>query len=210
MLGGGVRLLVAAALAAVALAALRRLVGGWRERKQRRRTQLDVIELCDSLAAELRAGLPAARALEKACAPWPRWATVVAAAAIGGDVPATFRSCATEAGAESLRVLAASWEVAAHSGAALAAVLDRMAAGLRSDDEARCEVTAALAPPRATAKMLAVLPAFGILLGTSMGARPVDFLLHSAAGWVCLALGTALTIAGLLWVERLVSSAEVA
>jgi tight adherence protein B len=90
----------------------------------------------------------------------------------------------------------------------LAQVLDRLAAGLRSDDEARAEVTAALGPPRATAKMLAVLPVFGLVLGSSMGARPIDFLLHTGPGLGCLLGGVCLALLGVSWVERLATAAE--
>ena len=57
--------------------------------------------------------------------------------------------------------------------AALAVVLDRIGVGLRDEEEARAEVAASLAPARATAKLLAGLPVFGLALGMSMGARPL-------------------------------------
>ena len=45
-------------------------------------------------------------------------------------------------------------------------------------------MAASLAPARATAKLLACLPVFGLALGMSMGARPLDFLLGSGLGAV--------------------------
>lgn len=188
---------------------IRRLVGAWRQRQHRRRRQIEVIQLCDALAAEMRGGLPTREALERSCAGWPDLSSVVSADRVGGDVADAMRVAAAQPGAEGMRAVAAGWEVAANSGAALADVLDRIATGLRSDDEARAEVTAALGPPRATAKMLAVLPAFGLAMGMSMGAAPLDFLLHSQAGWLCLAAGVTLATLGLLWVERLAQSAEI-
>lgn len=198
------------AVGALAVAAVgRRLIADWRRREAQRRWRSAVVEFCDALSAELEAGLPAVTAMERACASWPELAGVVNAARLGDDVAAALRRSATSMpGAEGLRSVAAAWDVAARSGAALAVVLTRVATGLRSDEEARAEVTAALGPPRATAKMLAVLPLFGIALGVSMGADPLRFLLQSGAGVGCLAIGTALALAGLWWVERLASAAE--
>lgn len=194
---------------ALVVAAVRRLVSRWRIRRMRETRQRAVIELCDALGAELRAGLPAAVALARTCEGDPAWAPIVAAARLGGDVTAAARTCAGQPGAEGLRAVAAAWEVAGRSGAALADVLDRVSAALRSEDEARAEVVAALGPPRATAKMLALLPVAGLGLGISMGASPVHFLLTTTVGLVCLVGGTVLALAGLLWVEHLAAAAEV-
>ncbi len=187
---------------------LRRVVRDVSMRGQRRARQVAVIEVCDALSAELRAGLPALQVLERSFVTRAEWASVVSAARLGGDVPEAIRRAATAQGAEGLRAVAAGWEVAHQSGAALATVLERIAAGLRSDDEARSEVTACLGPPRATARLLAVLPVFGLALGSSMGARPITFLLSTNVGLLCLGLGSALACLGIFWVERLAASAE--
>jgi tight adherence protein B len=51
--------------------------------------------------------------------------------------------------------------------------------------------------------LLAGLPALGLLLAASTGARPLGFLLHSPPGRLCLLTGLTLDCAGLLWIERL-------
>jgi tight adherence protein B len=206
--GTQLNLFVVVAIVPVCLV-VRGITGGWRFRRERRARQVAVIEVCDALASELHAGLPAGRALERACEGRPDWAPIVSAGTLGGGVAAAMRLAARVPGAEGLRAVAAGWEVSDGSGAGLAAVLERIAAGLRSDDDARAEVTACLGPVRATATMLAVLPVFGLALGSSMGARPVAFLLSTTAGGVCLILGLTLASAGVLWVERLASAAEV-
>lgn len=202
-------LLVLAPVAVVCAFVVRRLLRTWRQRRVRRRRQTAVIQLCDALSAEMRGGLPTAEALARSCASWQDFSSIVSADRVGGDVAEAMRVAAVQPGAEGLRAVAAAWEVAASSGAALADVVDRVAMGLRHDDEARAEVTAALGPPRATAKMLAILPAFGLAMGMSMGADPLDFLLHTEPGWLCLAAGVTLALVGLLWVERLAQSAEI-
>ena len=82
------------------------------------------------------------------------------------------RARRTRPGAEGLRLVAASWHVSGRSGAGLAAVLDRVGAALREDEEAHAEVTAALGLPRATAKLLAGLPLVGTRARDGDGCRP--------------------------------------
>lgn len=186
----------------------RGLLQGTRRRATRRRRRSEVIEMCDALVAELKAGLPVRRAVENACAPWPEFRPVVATARLGGDVAGAFSQASHRPGAAGLRLVAASWQVSGQAGAGLAVVLDRVATTLRSEEEAHTEVTAALGPPRATAKLLTGLPVVGLVLGTTMGVDPVGFLLGDVAGNVCLAIGLALALLGLGWVERLADAVE--
>lgn len=208
VMGGGGGLVAVGVASWVGLVLVRRLVDGWRGRRSRRVRQRLVIAVCDGLSAELRGGLPASTAVRRACADEADLSPVVAAALLGGDVAGAFKTCADLPGAEGLHAVAAAWEVAGSSGAALAGVLERVGHGLRSDDEARSEVRAALGPPRATAKMLAVLPLFGLALGGSIGADPVHFLLATPWGLGCLACGVVLALLGVWWVDRLASAAE--
>lgn len=192
----------------VTFAGLRRLTRGARRRKRAQHRAAEVLELCDALSAELRSGLPAPVALARACGPWPQLTPVVAASQVGGDVSAVLGALSASEGASGLRALAAAWRVAGQSGASLAVVLDRVAEGLRSEDAARREVNAALGPPRATGRMLAVLPVFGVGLAISMGADPLHFLFGTLPGLGCLVAGVSLALAGLLWVDWLASVVE--
>lgn len=205
---GGIRLAVTGVTGMVATAVARRIIRQWRQRLSRRRRQRGVIRFCDALAAELRGGLPALTALERSCVGEPELAPVVSAARLGGQISSALRGCGSVPGAQGLRAVAAAWDVAGTSGATLAGVLERVAASLRSDEDARAEIEAALGPPRATAKMLAVLPLFGLALGSSIGADPVGFLVGNPWGLGCLSVGIMLSLAGLWWVERLALSAE--
>jgi len=188
--------------------AIARLVREGRRRSARSLRRAQVIELCDALVAELRAGQPGAAALREALTDWPDLQPVAAAAALGGDVPTVLRNQALPPGAEPLAHIAAGWEVALRSGAGLADVLDRLSMSLRSDEEVRLEVAGTLGPPRATARLLAVLPVFGATLGMSLGADPLRVLLGSMLGACLLAAGTALAVTGLFWVERIAAAAE--
>lgn len=198
---------VAATAAGLAVITVR-LVRSGRRRAAAQRTRTEVIEACDALAAEIRSGQPLLFALRRTAALQPLLAPASHAAAVGGDVPGCLLSIAGRPGADGLRMAAAGWRVAEHSGARLADVLDTVTAGLRADEECRQEVEASLAAPRATARLLAVLPLFGLLLGSTLGGDPVGFLLRSGPGNICLAVGAALASAGVWWVDRLADSVE--
>ncbi len=192
----------------VTLPLIRRLIRQHRRRRKRGQRRRWVLEFCDALAAELHGGLPTTTALQHACAAFSDLAPVAVAGRLDGDVAGTLRALADRPGASGLAAVATAWDVASRSGAALAVVVERVAQSLRHEADAAAEVTAALGPPRATARMLLVLPLFGVALGVSMGADPLAFLLSTTAGLGCLALGLTLALLGVLWVERLTEAAE--
>lgn len=170
-----------------------------------------VVELAEVMAAELRAGQPPPAALaaaaEAVSAPVVD-PTVVAAARAGGPVADLLDTAAGLPGAAGLHGVAACWRVAEQSGTGLAQGLERVVMGLRDDQLVAREVAGQLAAPRATGRLLAVLPAFGWLLGAGLGAAPLDVLLTSPFGWACLVLGVPLQLAGWWWMERLTRSVE--
>ncbi|MFC6150428.1 type II secretion system F family protein [Mumia xiangluensis] len=178
-----------------------------RARTARRRTHAHVTAACEALAAELAAGLPPSLALERVAADHAELRPVDARVRLGGDAAAAFRAAAMQPGAEGLRDVAAAWSVSVRSGAGLAAVLDRVVEGLRARDDIVREVDATLGPPRATARLLAVLPLLALALGAALGGNPVAFLLSGGIGSWCLATGAALAVAGVLWVERITDGA---
>jgi tight adherence protein B len=89
--------------------------------------------------------------------------------------------------------------VASAQGAGLADALDRIVTQDRRAEEVRRQLEAHLAAPRATARMLALLPALGDPLGWLLGTTP---------GWACLALGLILIATGLAWATRIVARTE--
>lgn len=195
---------VGVAVVVVASRLVRRARG--RATAVRRRTQ--VVAACDALVAELRSGRPPQVALELVALEWPPLAPVASGARLGGDVPDALRQLAASPGAEPLADVAAAWQVSTRSGAGLADVLDRLGAALREQEDVAREITAAVAPARATAHLLAVLPLVGLGLGTALGGDPLHVLLGTPIGSVLLALGATLAVAGVVWVERLVTAAE--
>ncbi len=184
------------------------LVRRGRNRARRAIRRQQAVDMCDGLVTELRAGQPPSRALAWVARSWPDLERASTTAGLGGDVPAAMRALAARPGAEPLARIAAGWAVAERSGAGLADVLDRMAHSLRDDEDVRREISASLGPTRATGRLLAVLPVFGLGLGYTMGADPLAVLIGSMLGAMCLAAGAALAVGGLFWVERIADRAE--
>ncbi|WP_424888403.1 type II secretion system F family protein [Streptomyces sp. XH2] len=211
--GGGVALLgasllpLAAALVAVPL--VRRWLAARREQGERERREAAVIELCGTVAGDLRAGRQPGQALAGVPAGdlGPQWAAVAAAARFGGDVPEALRAVAVCPGAEGLHGVAACWRVAVDGGAGLASGLERVAAALSAERDQREELRSQLAGARSTAVMLALLPVLALLMGSALGAAPLRVLLHTPAGLGCLLLGGLLESAGIAWTGRIVRAA---
>lgn len=198
---------VAAAVSVGMVAARRR---GWADRLAAARRQA-VMELCAGMAAELRAGRTPGEALRAAAESQHSRQLVgpaIAGMQVGGDVAAALVASSRLPGALALRRVAACWSVAADSGAGLAAGVERLAESLRVEESVRREMAAQIAGPRMTARMLAALPVLPLAMASSVGGRPLEVLLHTPWGHVCLAVGGAFIVAGLLWSERLVRSAE--
>lgn len=192
----------------------RRLVDALRRRmlSRRRRTQMRAAlrESLSEVVADVRAGQPPARALTRALADRdaglaPR---TLAAARWGGDIVGALRDDSRAAAQPLLASAAACWSVAATQGAGLADALDRLVAQDRRAEEVRRQLEAHLAAPRATARMLALLPAFGLVLGIAVGGDPVGWLLGTPIGVACLVLGLLLIALGLLWATRIAARTE--
>ena len=200
---GGV---VAAALVVVAGTVLR--IGVLHARDRRAiRARAEVARACAVLASYVRVGQVPAEALVLVAADCPVLAEAAAVQQIGGDVPATLRAQAAQPGHAGLLDLARAWQVTSSSGAPMAPALEEVASGLASDESLRSVVSAELAAPRSTGKLMAVLPLVGVGLGYLLGGRPLEWLVAGPVGWACLLLGLLLAAAGVLWIEGLARNA---
>ncbi|HSP37907.1 MAG TPA: type II secretion system F family protein [Frankiaceae bacterium] len=195
----------------------RALLRAGRDRRRRTEDGRRAVEALRALAAELTAGAPPLEALRVVGADLGddrrphrvadpvREALVLAGAA--SDEPAA-AAVLRDASVPALSALGSAWQVSAASGAPLSDVLSRLASAATRAAADRRDVETVLAGPRTTARLLALLPALGLLLASSTGAHPVGFLLGSGGGRVCLLAGVTLDAAGLLWIERLARSDE--
>jgi len=106
------------------------------------------------------------------------------------------------------RGLAAAWAVATEAGAPLAATLRDFASSLRSLAQAQRDIGVALAAPVATARMVMVLPAVGVLFGMALGFNTLGTLFTTPVGWACLVVGGSLLAGAARWNRRLVLAAQ--
>jgi len=181
-----------------------------------------VVALCSALRAELDGGaLPHAALAEVV---WcrtelrdlaerlgrPRTAAVSQPTQMSGFPCAEAELLAAAAlvapGRGGLAGLAACWRATEEHGLSLSTAVAGIESALRAEDQRQLLLDAELSGVRATMGLLAVLPAFGLLLGSSLGTRPLHTLLQTFGGQACLILGSALELIGLWWTDRLVAS----
>ena len=194
------------ALALILLACAAAVVGQVRRARAARAAehrQRRVVEVCEALVGELRAGQPPVAALQHCQEIWSALAPVVAAGRLDADVPAALRRLAARPGAEGLREVADAWQVSTRSGAGLAAALAQVAATARERQGTRHLVQGELASAQATARLVALLPMASLAMSAGIGGHPWHFLLATPAGLVCLALGAGCAFAGLFWIDRI-------
>lgn len=103
--------------------------------------------------------------------------------------------------------LATTWSVAAAAGAPLAATLRAHAELLRGFAVAERDTGIALAGPRATSRLVLVLPVVAIAFGALLGQDTLGVLLGTPIGWTCLVAGTVLGATGWWWTRWLLRRA---
>ena len=101
------------------------------------------------------------------------------------------------------------WQLAQTHGLAIATLMQTAQRDIVERERFSGRVDAGMAGARATAAMLAGLPAVGVGLGQLIGADPVSFLLSGGIGGWLLVVGVLLACGGLLWSDRItVGAAE--
>ena len=196
------------ALAAVLVAALvARLVADVVLRRRARADHAGVLAAVRILTAELAAGSLPAAALTAAAttAPGVRAVFEHAAEAAGRGDPSGILEGDPRPG---VRAVGVAWRLGQDTGSALGHVLERVADDLAAADAQRRAVTVALAGPRSSALLVALLPVLGLGLGTAMGASPVAVLDGSSAGRLLCLAGVVLDVTGVLWIRAVLRRAE--
>ncbi len=163
----------------------------------------------DVLVGELRVGAHPVRAFhvaaaESAGAVAASLRAVAARARLGADVAAGLRAAARSSTLPAQwDRLAVCWQLAGDHGLAIATLMRAAQRDIGERQRFSARVTSSMAGARATATILAGLPALGVLLGQLIGARPLGFLLRGHAGSWLLVAGATLACGGLLWSDRI-------
>ncbi|MBD3689578.1 type II secretion system F family protein [Nanchangia anserum] len=163
-------------------ARLRAVSARWRAR----RVRIDSGQLAIEIAQRLRAGASIPDACERAF---------------------SRRDISRDDVARDIPELTAALTLATHSGAPLADVLDRVAAGIGEAQAAHHHRRLALVGPVATARLLAALPLAGIAMGAVLGAHPVSVLLDGSLGTLSGLVGIIVGCIGIAWMRRLIAAA---
>lgn len=184
------------------------LVRQHRQVRRARARSEEVADACQLLGGLVRVGHVPTVALRLASTDAVVLAEAAAGQGVGGSVIAALRRQSRQPGAAGLAELATAWEVAERTGASLTATLDALQDRLDDGRAVTRLVAAELAAPRATGRLLAALPFFGLALGYGMGGDPGAFLLATPFGQACLVLGVVLVCIGVWWIERIAAKAE--
>lgn len=188
--------------------------------RRRRRTRYALSEgqalegALDVLVGELRVGSHPVRAFgvaagETAGAVAESLRAVAARAGLGADVAAGLRAAAKSSTMPAhWDRLALCWQLASDHGLAIATLMRAAQRDIAERQRFSARVTSSMAGARATATILAGLPALGVLLGQLIGARPLAFLLNGHAGGWLLVVGSTLACVGLLWADRITDRLE--
>lgn len=158
-----------------------------------------------SLSMLLRAGQLPGAALARAALTHQVLAPVASAARVGSDVAEALLVQGQIEGQEALRSLAAAWRVSERTGAPVADAVATVAEGIRLKREVGRQMAAELASARASAHVMAMLPAAALGLGTLVGANPVGVLVAGPWGPGLVLAAVVLTAAGVVWSERIVT-----
>ena len=130
--------------------------------------------------------------------------TIAARARLGADVTAGMRSVARRSSLPGQwERLAVCWQLAHRHGLAIGTLMQTAQRDLVERERFSARVDAGMAGARATAAVLAGLPAVGVGLGQLIGADPVSFLLSGGIGGWLLVIGVLLACSGLLWSDRI-------
>ena len=110
--------------------------------------------------------------------------------------------------ASALRGVLVATEVSTQVGAPLAQILNRVADGISDTMEAAAKRHAAQVGPRASAKLLGVLPIAALGMASLVGVDVVDFATSGGLNTVLIVVGVVLMAAGNLWSVWMIRRAE--
>jgi len=197
-----------AAAAALAAAAPRWAIGRMR-RNRRRRFDEQLPDLLLSLAGALRAGSGLQAALRHIVAQSPaplsqEFGLMLREQRMGLGFEQALAQLYRRMPSEGVGLVAASLNVAAHSGGNLAETLERIAATLRARQHLLGRVRALTSQGRLQAWVMACLPILLAGVLDRLDPEAMALLWRHPAGWAVLAVIAVLETAGILFIRRIV------
>lgn len=171
------------------------------------RQAAQIAQACQVIAAQLRIGRTPTQALDTAAQDCNVLAGCVSAQQIGADVADVLLELSTRPGCAGLANLSRAWRLCERTGGPLSPTTRRVADAISAERQLQSEIAAELAVPRATGKLLAMLPVVGVAMGFMAGGDPLSFLVSTLPGRACLAGAVLFACAGLLWTELIASRA---
>lgn len=186
--------------------AVYRPTSGWPPLVTKRRHSADIATIVAEVAMRLNAGQDLNKAWSTALRPYSN-------NTIMGDVDGKkiARLLTTIADKDSMAVidsLKATIDFSQQHGAPMADVLLRVAGSLHEAQQASRQRRVVLAGPRATARLLAILPLGGLALGFMVGVDPLAVFSDGQWGTLAALVGVVLMCVGYLWNRRLIAQAE--
>lgn len=190
---------------------------GWVRGRGRAGRSMAHAELGDAIAlmaAPVRVGVTPASALRAAVAAMPVGGPqrrlledLVGAADRGESVAAVWLRHAQERGSADLRFVGQAWWLTEVTGAPLASALDTAEQVLRGRERSRQRLASAVAGPRASMAVLALLPLCGPFVGLAFGVSPQALYLSSNAAMVSVVLGVLIGLLAWWWSRRIIAGA---
>lgn len=155
---------------------------------------------CDILVAFIRAGL----------SPNVAW-TAAGLDSRGSDRRGSDREGSELAGSAvgPASALEVAWRASVRVGAPLDVTVRHLRDAFSEFAEIERDVTVAIAGPRLASRIMLTLPAAGVLIAGALDLNPFSFLLASAPGWFCTAVGLVLVFVARGWSQRLISAVHV-
>lgn len=170
-------------------------VADWRDARSRRlRGQPETTRLLQMLVGELNAGIT----------------TPLAFLHVMGQErisPALLIASPPTADVHIWRDVARVWAASDRAGLSMVTALQRIHAYALVDQEVAREVQANVAAPRFAVATLVMLPMLAWLTAGATGAKPIEFLTHTPAGWICSAVGLLLFAGAAWWMQVLTRQA---
>ena len=176
--------------------------------------QTDLGDAIAAMAAPVHTGIPPAIALRAAVGAMPAggplqplFDDLVDAAARGESIAAVWIRHADERGSADLRCVGQAWGLSEVTGAPLASALQTAEQVLRGRQRSRQRLATAVAGPRASMAVLALLPLCGPLVGLAFGVSPRSLYLSSGAAMASVVTGVLLGVLAWWWSLRIIAGA---